>query len=307
MLFSTSKGALALLFTLVLFFNLLIPFTAVGASTEQSMLFSAVNEYRERNGKAILGLDSGLSARAQAYAEDMAKRDYISHTSPDGATLDRRMAGYSDSVGENLATGQSDPSQVVKDWANSPEHNANMLGANFKAMGVGYAYNAQSKYKHFWVQILGAKDVVSQATQPTQPAQEPTQPTQPVEQPQPIEQPAQPAERTPVETPVQPEQPPAKTKQPPVQLKKPTPQPEEPTSKQAQPTEQTEPTQPQSSALQPEEEDCGTTIVIVEPVEESYRIVEPHAESKSVGKLRASAEERYRLNGFDRADSCGQP
>jgi len=186
-MYSIRKRASALLLALALFFTLSMPLTVLGASSQQEGLFAEVNAYRQKNGKSTLKRDADLERRAQAHAEDMAQRNYFSHTSPDGTTFAMRVKGYEGSAGENIAAGQRDAVAVVQAWSKSPGHNANMLNSTYKAMGLGYAYNAQSTYKHYWVLILGSKDVAGEPAQPSQPSQpvEEPEPSQPVEEPKP--------------------------------------------------------------------------------------------------------------------------
>jgi len=184
-MFFIGRRVLALLTTLALFFTMLMPLTSLSASSQQEGLFAEVNAYRQKNGKSTLKRDADLERRAQAHAEDMAKRNYFSHTSPDGTTFAVRMNGYGGKAGENIAAGQLNAAAVVQAWSKSPGHNTNMLSSDFKAMGLGYAYNAQSTYKHYWVLILGSKDVADQP--PTPPAEDPKPADPKPEEPKPTD------------------------------------------------------------------------------------------------------------------------
>ena len=62
------------------------------------------------------------------------------------------MAQVGHILGENLAGGQRTPKQVVEAWMDSPTHRANILNKDFRELGVVYYYQANSKYKHYWVQ-----------------------------------------------------------------------------------------------------------------------------------------------------------
>jgi len=106
-----------------------------------------------------------LSQVARARAEDMAQRNYFSHTNPDGhlANYMVEQAGYLlpdfypnndnniESIGKNYAT----PADAWQAWKNSPAHRVHVLGEEtFYAAqtdyGIGYAENANGKY---WVVI----------------------------------------------------------------------------------------------------------------------------------------------------------
>ncbi|MCS6928895.1 MAG: CAP domain-containing protein [Saprospiraceae bacterium] len=99
-----------------------------------------------------LQVDERLNAAAQVHAEDMQRRNYFKHTTPEGRTPAHRVsqAGYSwAQVGENIAWGQPTPESVVESWRNSSGHCANMMNPAFLHMGIGRAGT-------YWVQVLAA-------------------------------------------------------------------------------------------------------------------------------------------------------
>ena len=107
-----------------------------------SSLLQSTNANRLKNHEPALNLNDQLTSAAQAKANDMANKDYWSHTNPDGQTpwTFITAAGYNYQLaGENLAYGFSDAKAVVTGWMNSPEHRANMLNANYQDVGFGIA------------------------------------------------------------------------------------------------------------------------------------------------------------------------
>lgn len=85
---------------------------------------------------------------AMVKAKDMYDNNYFSHNSPTyGSPFDMmKQFGISyRAAGENIASGQSSPAQVMNDWMNSPGHRANILNSSFSKIGVAY-YNGE------WVQ-----------------------------------------------------------------------------------------------------------------------------------------------------------
>ncbi|WP_019010394.1 CAP domain-containing protein [Deinococcus aquatilis] len=107
---------------------------------------------------APLAANAQLTQAAQGHAADMAARNYFSHTSQDGRTMAQRVTatGYAwRSIGENIAAGQSTPETVVAGWLKSEGHCRNIMNANFKELGVGYA--AGGSYGHYWVQDFGRR------------------------------------------------------------------------------------------------------------------------------------------------------
>lgn len=124
------------------------------------------NQFRAENGRAPLNLNLELNAAAQDHSEDMALQDYFSHTGKDGSQpWDRaKVVGYeAQSMGENIAAGQTTPESVVEGWKNSPGHRANMLNASYTELGVGYFYlqndTGSVNYHHYWTQVFGSGDL----------------------------------------------------------------------------------------------------------------------------------------------------
>ena len=107
-----------------------------------------------------LTLDTKLRCAARKHSKDMAVNNFFSHTGSNGSTPFQRMtsAGYAwRAAAENIAAGQSTPSAVVDGWMKSTGHCNNIMGANYKHLGVGYYYRASgSSYPHYWTQNFGA-------------------------------------------------------------------------------------------------------------------------------------------------------
>ncbi len=105
-------------------------------------LLDETNARRTADSKPALRRNAQLDAAAQAKADDMARRNYWSHTTPDGqqpwSFIEK--AGYTyQKAGENLAYGFSSSSATVAGWMNSPSHRANLLDGGFDEVGFGYA------------------------------------------------------------------------------------------------------------------------------------------------------------------------
>ena len=102
-----------------------------------------INEQRAAVGARPLVADDTLSAASTAYAADMVARSFFDHQSPDGVTLDDRLArvGYSyDIAGENIAWGEGPlgtPAQIVVAWMHSEGHRTNILDPDFRQIGLG--------------------------------------------------------------------------------------------------------------------------------------------------------------------------
>ena len=105
-----------------------------------SALLDKTNVEREKQHEPNLQLNSQLTTAAQAKANDMASRDYWSHTTPDGKQPWSFIAkvGYQyEEAGENLAYGFTSASATVGGWMNSTEHRANILNDAYQEVGFG--------------------------------------------------------------------------------------------------------------------------------------------------------------------------
>ncbi len=130
----------------------------------ESDVIDLVNVERETRGLHPLAFDYSLAAAARDHSEDMGVQDYFSHTSLDGRTVGDRIttAGYSyNTYGENIGAGQPTPEVVINSWMSSSGHRANILNPNFCDIGVGYAYVADSTYRHYWTQDFGRQRGIS--------------------------------------------------------------------------------------------------------------------------------------------------
>jgi len=122
-----------------------------------AQVLKLVNQHRRAAGCGELVRNTALARAAQAHARDMARNDYVSHTSLTGASFTTRMsqAGYRYSwAAENTAAGFRTPKAVVAAWMQSPGHRANILNCRLTESGVGYAYNRGSTYGAYWVQVF---------------------------------------------------------------------------------------------------------------------------------------------------------
>ena len=122
-----------------------------------------VNQHRALNGVPAVRLEKRLTGAAQAHAEDMVRRDYLDHRSPDGRGMQDRAvaAGYPwRLIAENVAAGLSSPVSTVNSWMTSPGHRDNLLGADYVDAGIGYAQapaeGRRPRYGYYWVIMLGA-------------------------------------------------------------------------------------------------------------------------------------------------------
>lgn len=117
--------------------------TMTGTACE---VFQNINKQRVNNGRAALKPLTNCERMAQSHAEDMAKNNFFSHTSPTKGSFSRRAStfGVTGSRGENIAYGYS-ASSVVSAWMNSSGHRANILNSNYRSSGVGVAVSRSGR------------------------------------------------------------------------------------------------------------------------------------------------------------------
>ena len=89
----------------------------------REVALAEVNRLRHADDREPLTSESRLDAAAQRHAEDMLRREYYDHVSPEGETVRSRAraAGYSGGrlLAENIAKGLFTPDEVVRRWMNS--------------------------------------------------------------------------------------------------------------------------------------------------------------------------------------------
>lgn len=103
--------------------------------------------------------NDALTNAAEGHSQDMAAKNYFSHTSADGRTLAERVnaTGYSwSSLGENIAAGYAGIDSVMDGWIASPGHCANLMNAGFAEVGVVCVPGTSADtYSTYWTMDLG--------------------------------------------------------------------------------------------------------------------------------------------------------
>ena len=107
-----------------------------------------------------LAWDANLVVAAASHAEDMARRGYFDHDSPEGREAGHRVraAGYRwASVGENIALGETSAAAAVQGWLGSPAHCENIMAADFADVGLACAQGATANRAMHWTMVFGRK------------------------------------------------------------------------------------------------------------------------------------------------------
>jgi uncharacterized protein YkwD len=122
----------------------------------QQIALDLANRDRNRHGRSSLQFDALLSQAAQRHAEDMLRRNYFSHYSPEGQTPTDRFAAVGGRRGaaENIMMMRGMSSKVdvnrlayfQKSWMNSSGHRQNLLNSEYARFGYGIASSGGRVY-----------------------------------------------------------------------------------------------------------------------------------------------------------------
>jgi uncharacterized protein YkwD len=130
-----------------------------GRSRDQLRAFALelVNRDRVLNQTGKLTLDNLLSETAQLHAEDMSRRNYFNHITPEGNNpRDRFLASGGNKlvgVGENISRSGSKGAgltygiaeELQRGWMYSNGHRENLLTKEYKKFGYGIATSPDGK------------------------------------------------------------------------------------------------------------------------------------------------------------------
>jgi len=124
-------------------------------SAMEKQLVNLLNSYRKSKGLNTLTAKKVLGTAADTRATEITV--LFSHTRPNGtkwSTVSKYLAG------ENIACGYSNAASLMNAWKNSASHNANMLYANYKTIGISVfaektVINGITTYTYYAVQSFG--------------------------------------------------------------------------------------------------------------------------------------------------------
>jgi len=104
-----------------------------------------------------LAWNDALFSAAARHSQDMARRDYFDHASPEGQRVGPRVAaeGYRwRSLGENIGGGDRSVETVIRGWMDSPGHCANIMNAEFTEVGLACVERNGSTWGTYWTLVL---------------------------------------------------------------------------------------------------------------------------------------------------------
>jgi uncharacterized protein YkwD len=117
-----------------------------------------INHLRHQHGLGSVHSDNSLRKAAQGHSDDMVRRDYFSHDSPGGSSIQTRIGGsgyfhgarsyaYGEIIGGGTSQGGS-PKAVSVAWMHSPPHRAAILTGRFRDLGVGVSHGFPGRGSH---------------------------------------------------------------------------------------------------------------------------------------------------------------
>jgi len=134
------------------------------ADITKSALVSLINRERMSLGISPLSENKKLNQAALLKAEDMMKKDYFSHQSPEGVTpwYWFSKSGYNYIyAGENLAIGFINSDDVYRAWINSLSHKDNIINPRYKEIGTAVLTgNFEGNKTTIVVQLFGNPKVL---------------------------------------------------------------------------------------------------------------------------------------------------
>lgn len=146
---------------------------------DERVFFSLLNQYRASRGLQPVQMSIALTNASRWMSNDMAVNNYFSHTDSLGRSSFARMDAYRYDYptwrGENLAAGNSDGVATFIQWRCSSGHNANMLRAEYRVIGLARFARTSSQYRFYWTNKFGG--VVDATVAVPDPSPMPTLPT----------------------------------------------------------------------------------------------------------------------------------
>jgi uncharacterized protein YkwD len=125
-------------------------------------MLARINEVRRRAGLSPLAPNPLLDQVSQEHAEDMLRRSYSGHRTPEGLDpSDRaRASGYLLDISENIVEQRFSVQEALDAWLSSPGHRKQILNPGSREVGLGLAVGAGYDaapvgFRVIWVQSFG--------------------------------------------------------------------------------------------------------------------------------------------------------
>jgi len=133
-----------------------------------------LNRERSAHGLPALVMDVRLTQASQLHSDDMGKRHFYAHKSPDGVEPSARVYAqglppHGTTVAENIHWGTgwlATPKEIMRDWMSSPGHRRNILSSELSRVGVGIGFDApeparQGRSRVYTTDFFGGGDAAA--------------------------------------------------------------------------------------------------------------------------------------------------
>lgn len=136
----------------------------VAVAPDEQELIDRINAIRAGASCPRVTASSSLVAAAQAQADDMVARGFLSTVSPDNQdpVSRAREFGYAGGVTESFAAGLATPSEVADQWTNPANPYAERVNQRIRdcdMVSIGIGHNTGTSLPgiaaHVWVMTLG--------------------------------------------------------------------------------------------------------------------------------------------------------
>ena len=145
--------------------------------SEEWAFVTLINNFRAQNGVGPLQVSVALTNSSDWMSNDMATKNYFSHTDSLGRNPGSRFAAFNYPYtpwGENIAAGNSTAQNTFNQWLTACDadasgnctfaHKQNMLYSGFVVMGIARVFDANAQYGWYWTNDFGG--VVDQVISP---------------------------------------------------------------------------------------------------------------------------------------------
>jgi uncharacterized protein YkwD len=128
---------------------------SISLDFKEKRILALHNEARARHGLRPLCVDSKLTGAAGAHSREMIKKDYFSHSSYNGDSMEARLGHFGYRCGicaENIAGGggkYAKPATTFRRWMNSPGHRSNILKGKLRRVGLGVFTGSYKGYQGY--------------------------------------------------------------------------------------------------------------------------------------------------------------
>jgi uncharacterized protein YkwD len=109
-------------------------------TSKQTLVRTQLNQQRSKYGRRALPMHAQAAAKAQAWAEKLARDGRLSHSNLESGISTRWCA-----LGENVGMGPGS-STIHNAFMNSSGHRANVLSTKWNGVGTGYVRKGNTTY-----------------------------------------------------------------------------------------------------------------------------------------------------------------